>query len=827
MRVATVAPPRAMRIVCVGMALVVGGFAGGSLPSMAAESAAVEAVAHEQPKVVPAEFNGDVRTLPMAPFGAVTLRPYRPLLRPPPLASKLQASAQALPAAPEPPGGPRPPMPSPMQNFAGLNFSDVCSGSQCGAGWPPDINGDVGPNHYVEAINDAIAIYSKTGTRLASFTENALYSGTGLTQCDGHSQGDPVVVYDWLADRFIITWFAFGVSGPNLVGPYYQCIAASKTSDPVTGGWWLYAVRTDTGGVGQPPVNALNDYGKFGLWHDCLYMGSNEFTNNGTAYGGVAFASFSRSDLYSGAPLTWALGYVPFMSPNFIFTMVPSNNQGKGANAVQPGTPNYFVSESQTGFFFEVRKFTSGTNCGAGGTFGAATTVSQASYSFSNLGNEVPQPPPATTSNLLDNIDDRIMQKVQYRKVGATESLWVTHNVDTGAGPTGLQWAQINVTGGTVVATPVQQQIYAPDTTLWRWMGSIAADNQGNAALGYSTSNASSPNFPSIAYSGRLATDPLNDLPQSEVQLIAGGGSQVNNCGGAPCHRWGDYTAMSVDPADDCTFWYTNEYYDNQTSGNAGNWHTRIGSFKFPSCSAQPTSTLLIYKPVEPCRIMDTRNATFGSGVQGPIAGGSLKQLPGFITAGSNWSIYGQTGTPSDCGLTNPPGTSIKAVAVVITILNPNFDAFLGVGDVADLTATLSTVALNYTHGQGLSTMYIVPQLLSNTIYFALPAGLSAHIIFDVVGYFVTNDATALQCTTQASAPVVIGAGSTGSAISPACSAGYALTSGSCDSTSFSMKLTSDKASGSNTTWTCSANNLGGSSANLTATVNCCRVPGK
>jgi hypothetical protein len=211
--------------------------------------------------------------------------------------------------------------------------------------------------------------------------------------------------------------------------------------------------------------------------------------------------------------------------------------------------------------------------------------------------------------------------------------------------------------------------------------------------------------------------------------------------------------------------------------------------------------------------------------VQGPIAGGSLKQIPGFITAGSNWGPYGQPAPLSDCGLTNPPGTSIKAVATVITILNPNFDAFLGVGDVNDLNTTLSTVALNYTHGQGLSTMYLVPQITTNIIYFALPAGLSAHLIFDVVGYYVMSDATALQCTTQISAAATIGAGSTGSATSPTCGAGYGLTSGSCDSDSFNMKLVSDEASGQ--TWLCSANNLGGSSAYLTATANCCRVPGK
>ena len=221
---------------------------------------------------------------------------------------------------------------------------------------------------------------------------------------------------------------------------------------------------------------------------------------------------------------------------------------------------------------------------------------------------------------------------------------------------------------------------------------------------------------------------------------------------------------------------------------------------------------------------MDTRSATAGSGVQGPIAGNSLKLIPGFITAGSNWGTYGGNAT-GDCGLTNPPGASIKALATVITILNPNFDAYLGVGDANDLTTTLSTIALNYTHGQGLSTMYIVPQISTNFIYFAMPAGLSAQLIIDVVGYYVRTDATALQCTSASSAPATIGAGSSGSATSPSCAAGYALTSGNCHSDSTNLKLSADKASGQ--AWACSANNSGGSPGNLTATVNCCQVPGK
>ena len=174
--------------------------------------------------------------------------------------------------------------------------------------------------------------------------------------------------------------------------------------------------------------------------------------------------------------------------------MIPSDLEAPivGAyNGVPPaGTPNYYVSESQTAFAFEVRKFTAGTNCGGGGTLSAATNVSQTSYTVPGS-NIVPQP---NTTNTLDSLGDRLMQKVQYRKVGSDESLWLVHTTRGGsAATTRPQWAQINVTGGTIATTPVQQQLYTPDTTIYRWMGSLAADIQGNVALGYSTSNATSP----------------------------------------------------------------------------------------------------------------------------------------------------------------------------------------------------------------------------------------------------------------------------------------------------------------------------------------------
>ena len=573
------------------------------LPSIAldagAQSTGIEAVTQAQPQVVPAEFDGDLSKLPPLPFGVGEVPPYRPLLRPP-RPTLRPSAAPAAPFAPEIIGGPRVPMPGPIQNFAGMSKTDACTGGSCGNGWPPDTNGDVGPNHYIQAVNSSYAIYNKTGTRLAAFTENQLFSGSGLPQCDGHAAGDPIVLYDWLADRWILTHLAFSFVAGNPASPFYQCIAASKTSDPVAGGWWLYAIRTDPGGANLPPVNDLNDYPKFGLWHDCLYMGSNEFAFPAGSYDGAAFASFSRADLYSGAPLTYALGWIPPASN--AFTLIPSHNQGSGVNAVQPGTPNYFVAQSFSFYQFDVRKFTAGANCGAGGTLSVATAVSEATFTGCNFGAVVPQPL-ATRSILLDNIDFRLMQRVPYRRIGATESLWVTQNVDPGPvrvstcpppAATAMRWAQINVTGGTIATTPVQQQIYVPDATLWRWMGSLAVDSQGNMALGYSTSNGTAPNYPSIAYSGRLATDPLNTLPQTEVQMVAGSGSQNNFCGGAtnPCDRWGDYSAMSLDPSDGCTFWYTNEYYSSQANGDAGNWQTRIGAFKFPSCTP-PTRVLV------------------------------------------------------------------------------------------------------------------------------------------------------------------------------------------------------------------------------------------
>ena len=310
----------------------------------AAVSASGGSAAFEMEKVVPFEFNGDVRTLLRYPMVATpSPRPYRPLLSPPPT-QKFQIPF-AAPKTPAVSITPLAPAPAPLISFPGLSFTDTCTGGQCGGGWPPDTNGDVGPNHYIEAVNTAYAIYNKTGTLQASFTENQLWSGSGVNPCNGNSVGDPVVLYDQMADRWILTNFAFAFSGGVPVSPFYQCIAVSKTGDPVAGGWWLYPLRMDPGGVGLPPVGTLNDYAKFGMWPDCLYMSANEFTMPAETFAGTIAASFSRSDMYSGAPLTWSLVYIN--NTTGPFTMLPSNMLGTSATSFPRQAPLTTLSRSR------------------------------------------------------------------------------------------------------------------------------------------------------------------------------------------------------------------------------------------------------------------------------------------------------------------------------------------------------------------------------------------------------------------------------------------------------------------------------------------------
>jgi hypothetical protein len=431
--------------------------------------------------------------------------------------------------------------PTALTSFKGLDLQTW------GAGWPPDTHGDVGPNHYIQAVNTSIGIFDKaTGSRLAAFTFNNFFVAAGGSDvCATYNQGDPIVLYDQISGRWIITDFAFSsVSKP----PYYECIAVSKTADPVSGGWWLYTLTADT--------LSLNDYPKLGIWNDGIYMSANLF-KRGRTYAGVKVWALNRDDLTSGA----ALRSVAFTLGTTYFSLLPANLKG----ALAPtGTPEYFMSDYGSNTSMKLWKFTVNWTTPTSSTFTGPTSFTVAS--FTRPSTRVPQ---LNSTETLDTLGDRLMSWLQYRNINGVQSLWVSRTVvaDTSMG---VRWMEVR----NMSTTPVvyQEGTYAPDAN-YRWMPSLAVDKFGNMAIGYSVS--SSTMYPAIRYAGRLLTDSLGTLGQTEVSLIEGTGSQSGGY-----NRWGDYSSMSVDPVNDCTFWFTTEYYE--TTSN--NWQTRIGSFQYPGC---------------------------------------------------------------------------------------------------------------------------------------------------------------------------------------------------------------------------------------------------
>lgn len=473
-------------------------------------------------------------------------------------------------------------MPAPLLTFAGINNID--------GALPPDPNGDVGPSHYVQWVNTSFAIYNKSGVLLyGPAAGNTLWSGFG-GPCESTNDGDPIVLYDSLADRWLFSQFAF----PNFPsGPYSQCVAVSQTGDP-TGAYYRYAF--------QISATKLNDYPKFGVWPDGYYMSVNQFTNVGTpaeTYAGAGAAVFERAKMLNGQAAQKVFFDLASVDPNF-GGMLPADLDG--ATPPPAGTPNYFVEVDDADFLIfptdslRIWEFHVDWHTLANSTFGKngnPNLVLDTAPFTSNLCNFAPCAPQPGTSRRLDTLSDRLMFRLQYRNFGDHHTLVTNHTVNVAPGSgnqAGIRWYELRDTGSGW--TIHQQGTYAPDSA-HRWMGSAAMDKDGNLAIGFSRS--STVDFPSIYYAGRLASDPLNTLAQGETAIIDGAGSQTHSSG-----RWGDYTMLAVDPSDDCTFWYTNEYY---IAKSPSSWHTRVGSFKFPGCESEQAHDLAITRLIAPARV--------------------------------------------------------------------------------------------------------------------------------------------------------------------------------------------------------------------------------
>ncbi len=416
---------------------------------------------------------------------------------------------------------------------------------------PPDTNGAVGRTQYVQWVNTSFAVFDKaTGAKIyGPAAGNTLWQGFGGA-CQSKNSGDPIAQYDKAADRWMMTQFALDFAS----GHFFQCVAVS-TSGNATGTYRRFSYQ----------FVDLNDYPKVGVWPDGYYLSFNMFAAGSFNFLGSKVCALDRNTMVatSGTPGP----IVCFDTGSSYGGLLPSDLDG--AAPPPPGSPNYFVALSFFSNALQIWKFHVDWASPVNSTFTGPTDLPVAPFTPACFGGTcIPQ---RATSTLLDSLADRLMYRLAYRNMCDHESLLVNHSVDTGAtGSSGVRWYELRDPGG--APTVFQQGTFAPDS-LPRWMGSIAMDHAGNMLLGYSVS--SNGLYPAIRVTGRETGDPLGAM-RAEDLVLNPGASQTKGLS-----RWGDYSAMTVDPVDDCTFWYTTEYV---WSSGAFTWATWVASFKFPSC---------------------------------------------------------------------------------------------------------------------------------------------------------------------------------------------------------------------------------------------------
>ena len=446
---------------------------------------------------------------------------------------------------------------------------------------PPDTNGAVGRTQFVQWVNYAWAVFDKTTGSIEKngggpFAGNYLWANSPSfkkSQCGTNNSGDPIAQYDKRANRWVLMQ-------PVFTKPFVICVAVSTSPfaniTPQGGSYHLYEFQI-------PNLDLFPDYPKLGIWPDGYYMSINLFTGLGFGgkFKGTKVCAFERNAMLAGEASPAVMCFDVGLFPN----LLPSDLDG--ATLPPAGAPNYFLnlgddSRSLNLWQFQVVDFAKGT----ANLFGP-TNIPVASFSeacgggicIAQLG----------TSRLLDSLGDRLMYRLAYRNFLTTggqedhESLVVTHSVTAGS-TVGVRWYEIRNPRSCNPQNPgkcnpqsciYQQHTFAgvPQDTNFRWMGSAAMDNAGDIAVGYSVS--SSGMHPSIRFTGRVLTTDACNLLEGETSIIEGTGSQTN------ASNWGDYSSMSIDPVDDCTFWLTTEYLKADSNYK---WSTSIASFKFPSC---------------------------------------------------------------------------------------------------------------------------------------------------------------------------------------------------------------------------------------------------
>lgn len=469
-----------------------------------------------------------------------------------------------------------------VQNFAGISNTYGVA--------PPDTDGDVGHDHYLQMVNNGYAVWDKEGNLLYGPVDNiTLWDGfTG--PWTSTNDGDPVVLYDEYADRWIATQFSLPFH-PS--GPYYELVAVSVTSDPL-GEWYRYAFEFDN----------MPDYPKFGVWPDGYYFSTHQFADGGWA--GAGMSVLDREAMLIGDP-----------DAQMVYFTIGDNHYGilpadaDGTTLPPEGSPNYIVDIGNEKIkMWEVSMDWENTS---------GSTVTQlpnlTTEPFNSQGISIYQP----NGQNLDALQAMTMYRLQYRNFGDYEVMLTNHTVNAGGGQAGIRWYELrNYGSGWSI---YQQSTYAPDDGDNRWMGSIAMNENGDIALGFSVTGPTT--HPSIRVAGQSSNIPLGlgvfDI--DETSVLEGTKSQ------AGVSRWGDYANISIDPENGNTFWFTTEY-----SNGGWGWKTQIAGVDFVQPPVTDFTSDEILIPV----------------------GGSVNfiDLTSGIPSGWSWTFEG--GTPSSSSEQNP-----------------------------------------------------------------------------------------------------------------------------------------------------------------------------
>jgi hypothetical protein len=549
---------------------------------------------------------------------------------PPNSGDPLLALQEAAPAA-QPDG-----FDTPIFNFDGQGYTFVN---------PPDTVGDVGKDHYIQMINSTrVAIYDKNTAALVIPT----FDLTSLGGC-ATGNGDPIVLYDQLADRWFLSEFGPGNS---------LCTYISQTPDP-TGSYYSYQFNTPS----------FPDYPKYGVWPDAYYATTNESS--------PAIYALNRAAMLAGTPASsqrfTAPGLAGFsfeaLTPADLDGMTPPPAGSPGIIMRHVDTEAHGVSGYPTQDILEVWAFSVNWTTPASSTFSKIADILTAEFdsTLCGLTSFYCMGMPGVTqgaSNSLDPLREVIMQRLGYRNFGTHQALVGNFVTDIGSNIGGIRWFELRKTGAGAW-TLYQEGTYAPTTTDNRWMGGIAQDGSGNIALGYNVSSQTV--YPSLRYAGRLASDPLGTLPQGEYTLVNGSGVNGSN-------RYGDYAAMGIDPIDDCTFWFTGQW------NAASQWSTRIGAFKFDACG---TTNFTLDVTPDSQQVCLPANATYN------VATAAVGGFSGNVTL----SAVGNPGTASFTpNPVTPPGNSSLVISGAAAG-SYNFDVY-GASVITPTLVQSQTVAL-------------------------------------------------------------------------------------------------------------------------------------